>query len=59
MILENTLDLNSNQKAKSSHNDIESSVIRKTVTSLLWLLFVSNLVFLILNFSNMPEKQAK
>lgn len=55
MILENTLDLNSNQKAKSSHNDIESSVIRKTVTSLLWLLFVSNLVFLILNFSNMPE----
>jgi NAD(P)H-quinone oxidoreductase subunit 5 len=55
MILENTLDLNSNQKTKSSVKDIQSSVIPKTLTSLLWILFVSNLVFLILNFSNMPE----
>jgi NAD(P)H-quinone oxidoreductase subunit 5 len=55
MILENTVDLNSNLKAKSSGHNTQSSVIPITVTSLLWLLFVSNLMFLILNFSKMPE----
>jgi NAD(P)H-quinone oxidoreductase subunit 5 len=49
------LDNNLSPVQKTSDADLNRSVIAILVTSLLWLLFAGNLIFLILNFFNMPE----
>jgi NAD(P)H-quinone oxidoreductase subunit 5 len=49
------LDNNLSPTQKISDAELNRSVIAILVTGLLWLLFAGNLIFLILNFFNMPE----
>ncbi|WP_044403703.1 proton-conducting transporter membrane subunit [Lacinutrix sp. Hel_I_90] len=55
MTLKTNLDSNSAQWAAEDVENIRKPMVWQLVTSLLWLLFGANLVFLILNFSTLPE----
>lgn len=55
MNFENNLDLKASKSVTNTVEGAQKSVVSKLVTTLLWLLFVGNLMYLILNFSSMPE----
>ena len=55
MTLENNVDLNTFQSEKVAKSTTKQSKVSTLVTSLLWLLFISNLIYLIFNFMTMPE----
>lgn len=53
MNLKNNSNINATQITQSS--DLQNLVISKFVTAILWLLFAGNLVYLMMNFMNIPE----
>ncbi len=55
MTLENNVDLNTFRSEKVAKSATKQSIVSTLVTSLLWLLFISNLIYLIFNFMSMPE----
>tara|TARA_R110002051_G_scaffold200586_2_gene267433 strand:- start:4603 stop:6090 length:1488 start_codon:yes stop_codon:yes gene_type:complete len=55
MTLENNLDLKSAQNGVAKQENIQKAVISGFVTSILWLMFIGNMVYLIVNFANMPK----
>lgn len=55
MTLENNVDLNTIQSELVTKSTTKHSIVSTLVTSLLWLLFISNLIYLIFNFTSMPE----
>ena len=55
MTLENNFDINNSQIVIGDNEDVQNSTVSQFVTSFLWLLFVGNLLYLSINFSNMPE----
>tara|TARA_R110002049_G_scaffold26361_2_gene91826 strand:+ start:7287 stop:8774 length:1488 start_codon:yes stop_codon:yes gene_type:complete len=55
MTLENNLDLKTIQNSVAKHKDVQKPITAGLVTSLLWLMFAGNVVYLIVNFANMPK----
>lgn len=55
MTLENNFYLNTPGREEGLTDEKWKSVVSTLVTSLLWFLFISNLIFLIVNFTDMPE----
>lgn len=55
MTLKNNFGLNSYQNEKNTADDLNKSIVSKFVTSLLWLLFAGNLMYLVLYFRGLPE----
>ncbi len=55
MTLENNFELNTSRREAIVKDDVKKAVVSTVVTSLLWLLFFSNLVYLVFNFTDMPE----
>ena len=55
MVLENNLDVISNQNIKNSIEETNKSLTSIVITYFLWILFVSNAAYLIFNFSSLPE----
>ena len=55
MVLENNLDVISNQNIKNSVEETNKSLTSIVITYFLWILFVSNTAYLIFNFSSLPE----
>jgi NAD(P)H-quinone oxidoreductase subunit 5 len=55
MTLENNLDINKSQNRIYRREDIQKLAVSRIVTSFLWLLFTGCVVFLILNFTDMPQ----
>jgi NAD(P)H-quinone oxidoreductase subunit 5 len=55
MTLKTNLNFNASQTSTVEVADLQKPLVARLVTYLLWLLFAGNAVFLIVNFSNMPE----
>lgn len=55
MVLENNLDVISNQNIKNSIEETNKSLTSIVITYFLWILFVSNAAYLIFNFSSLSE----
>jgi NAD(P)H-quinone oxidoreductase subunit 5 len=55
MTLENNLNLSSSQDHKQAGENIQALVVTKVVTGISWLLFAGNVIYLMLNFTNIPE----
>ena len=55
MTLENNFELNTSRREAIVNDDAKKAVVSTVVTSLLWLLFFSNLVYLVFNFTDMQE----
>ncbi len=55
MTLENNLDLSTAQKGVVKHKGVQKLVITGLVAIVLWLMFAGNVIYLIVNFGNMPN----
>ena len=55
MTLENNYYLKASQRETGTSDDLKNSAVSTVVTSLFWLLFVSNFMYLIFNFTDMPQ----
>jgi len=55
MTLETNLEVNSSQNTSNKNQPIKKSMVSRPVIVILWLLFASNLGYLVLNFFSIPE----
>lgn len=55
MTLDNNYYLKASQRETGTSDDLKNSAVSTVVTSLFWLLFVSNFMYLIFNFTDMPQ----
>ncbi len=55
MTLENNLDLNMSRIIGGKYEDVQKKAVYRLVSNFLWVLFAGNMLFLILNFNEMPQ----